>query len=323
MERFNKTPVQQLRHYVSEHVVTWARYVSLLVTAFNSQVHSSTGEAPFFFLCSQKLSPVAIERLTQGTGEEEPPSTPRQTRENFRKRLDEIIPLVQKSMEKAQARYKRHFDKRVKSRRESLRVGDWVIVKSHENQGGKLIFKTKGPYPILKTDGRRLTIESTDGIRTINGNNAAVTPEPPEGDPAWERALEAWRVPSPPSSSEKKMEAVFDQFVGQGYDNNGCLMLKVRWFGYGPREDTWEYVEDLPTRGFGIMIRIKHRSVSSGILLAATSYGHQSFHEEPEHEVSFPAVSSVLLSHWTARRVQRIYPDISGYIPDSAEKPGF
>jgi len=76
-------------------------------------------------------------------------------------------------------------------------------------------------------------------------------------------------------------------------------------------------------RGFGIMIRIKHRSVSSGILLAATSYVHQSFNEEPEHEVSFPAVSSVLLSHSMARRLQRIYPDISGYIPDSAEKPGF
>ena len=77
------------------------------------------------------------------------------------------------------------------------------------------------------------------------------------------------------------------------------------------------------TRGFGIMIRIKHRFVSSGILLAATSYVHQSFHEEPEHEVSFPAVSSVLLSHWMARRFPRIYPDIPGYIPDSPEKPGF
>ena len=68
------------------------------------------------------------------------------------------------------------------------------------------------------------------------------------------------------------------------------------------------------------MIRIKHRPVSSGFLLAATSYVHQSLHEESEHEVSFPAVSCVLLSHWMARRFQRIYPDISGYIPDSAEK---
>jgi len=161
--------------------------------------------------------------------------------------LDALIFLVQKSMDKVQARYKRHFDKRVKSRRESLRVGDWVFVKSHENQEGKLIVKTKGPYQILKTDGRRLTIESTDGIRTINGYHATLAPEPPEGDPAWERALKAWRVPSLPSSSEKTMEAVFVQFVGQGYDDHKRLMLKVRLFGYVPREDTWEYFEDLPT----------------------------------------------------------------------------
>jgi len=149
-----------------------------------------------------------------------------------------MIPLVQKSMDKAQARYKRNFDKRVKCRREALRVGDWVFVKSDANQGGKLLFKTKGPYQILTTDGRRLTIERTDGIRTINGNHATLAPEPPEGDPTWERALKAWRGPPLLSSSEKTMEAVFDQFVGQGYDNNGRLMLKVRWFGYGPREDT-------------------------------------------------------------------------------------
>jgi len=80
---------------------------------------------------------------------------------------------------------------------------------------------------------------------------------------------------------------------------------------------------NLQTRGYEIFIRVKHRSVSSGILLATTSYVHQSSHKESENGVSFPAVSSVLLSHWMARRFQRIYPDISGYIPDSAEKPGF
>jgi len=119
-------------------------------------------------------------------------------------------------------------------------------VKSHENQGGKLVFKTLGPYQILKTDGRWLTIESDDGIRTINGNHSTRAPEPPEGDPAWARALAAWRDSSLPSSASEPIEAVFDRFVGQGYDNHKRLMLKVRWFGYGPREDSWHCVEDLP-----------------------------------------------------------------------------
>jgi len=188
---------------------------------------------------------VALERLTAGTDPGEI-ITPGRAKENFLQRLDSLIPLVRDIMEKAQARHKRAFDKRVQTRRGALQVGDWVFVKPHENQGGKLDFKTLGPYQFLKTDGRRLTIESDDGIRTINGNHATRAPEPPEGDPAWARALTAWRVPSLPSSASKTIEAVFDRFVGQGYDDQERLMLKVRWFGYGPREDFWHYVEDLP-----------------------------------------------------------------------------
>jgi len=149
-------------------------------------------------------------------------------------------------MEMAKARYKRAFDKRVQVRREALQVEYWVFVKSLKNQGGKLVFKTLGPYQILKTDGRRLTIESDYGICTVNGNHATRAPEPPEDEPAWERALAAWRVRSLRSSASKPIETVLDHFVGQGYDDQERLMLKVRWFGYGPREDSWHYVEDLP-----------------------------------------------------------------------------
>jgi len=208
-------------------------------------VHSSTGQIPFAFVSPRRLTPVAIERLTAGPDPGEI-VTPGRAKENFLQRLDSLIPLVRNTMEKAQARYKRAFDKRVQTRREALQNGDWVFVKSHENQGGELVFKTLGPYQILKTDGRRLTIENDDGIRTINGNHATRAPEPPEGDPAWARALAAWRVPSLPSSARNPIEAVFDRFVGQGYDDQERLMLKVRWFGYGPREDSWHYLEDLP-----------------------------------------------------------------------------
>jgi len=103
-----------------------------------------------------------------------------------------------------------------------------------------------GPYQILKTDGRRLTIESDEGIRTINGNHATRAPEPAEGDPEWARALTAWRVPFLPSSVSEPNEAVFDRFVGREHDDQERLLLKVRWVRYGPREDSWHYVEDLP-----------------------------------------------------------------------------
>jgi len=171
VERFNMTLVKQLRHYEIEHVVTWSRYLSLVVTAYNSQVHGSTGQVPFAFVSPRRLSPVAIERLSKDRDAGEVVS-PRQATEKFLQRLNSLVPLVRETMEKAQARYMRAFDKRVQARRQPLRVGDWVYVKSHENQGGKLVFKTLAPYQVLKTDGRRLTIESDHGIRTINGNHA-------------------------------------------------------------------------------------------------------------------------------------------------------
>jgi len=183
VERFNKTLVRQLRHYVSGHVVTWSRYLSLVVTAYNSQVQSITGQVPFAFISPRRVTPVAIERLRAGTDPGEI-VTPGRAEEHFLQRLDSLIPPVRDTMEKAQARYKRAFDKRVKARREALRVGDWVFVKSHENQGSKLVFKTLGPYQVLKTDGRRLTIECDYGIRTINGNHDTRATKPPEGDPA-------------------------------------------------------------------------------------------------------------------------------------------
>ena len=143
VERFNHTFIKQLRHYVSDHVVTWSRYLSLVVTAYNSQVHGSTGKVPLLFVSPRRLTPVAIERLTAGTDTGEK-VTPGRAKENFLQRLDAPIPLVRDTDNKARARYKQAFDKRVQARREALRVRDWVFVKSHENQGGKLVFKTLG-----------------------------------------------------------------------------------------------------------------------------------------------------------------------------------
>jgi len=83
-------------------------------------------------------------------------------------------------------------------------------------------------------------------MRTIKGKHATLAPEPSEGDPAWARSLAAWQVLSLPSWASKPIDDVFDHFIGQGYDEHERRMLKVRWFGNGPREDSWHYVEDLP-----------------------------------------------------------------------------
>ena len=47
VERYNRTLVRQLRCYIAEHQKKWDSHLSLLTTAYNTQVHASTGEIPF------------------------------------------------------------------------------------------------------------------------------------------------------------------------------------------------------------------------------------------------------------------------------------
>ena len=247
VERFNKTIVRQLRHYVSEHVKTWDQYISILTTAYNSQVHSSTGEVPLAFVTPRRVRSIAVRRPlpTREDGGSTP--TPTESKAEFAARLENLIPKVRAEMDKAQKRYKRTFDKKVRNAKHVPEQGDWVLVHSHTPTGGKLVFQTKGPYQVLRTDGRRFTIESDDGVRTVNGQDVVKVAPPPAGDPAWARALEAWRLPSLPAAKQGPQEYVFDKFIDHGWDEDtDRLMLRVRWFGYKAKDDTWEYVEDLP-----------------------------------------------------------------------------
>ena len=105
VQRISKTLDKQLRYYVSDHVVTWSRYLSLVVTAYNSQVRSSTGQIPFALESPRRRTPEAMERLTAGPDPVEI-ATPGRAKQNFLQRLDSLISLVRDTMEKAQARYK-------------------------------------------------------------------------------------------------------------------------------------------------------------------------------------------------------------------------
>lgn len=63
VERKNSTVVRQLRCYVAEHQREWDRYLSLLKTAYNTQVHSSSGEIPFAFVSPRRLILMGVKRI--------------------------------------------------------------------------------------------------------------------------------------------------------------------------------------------------------------------------------------------------------------------
>jgi len=77
----------------------------MVVTAYYSEVHGSTGQCPLAFVCPRLISPVAIERLTKDREAGEVVSL-RQAKLNFLQGLDSFVPLVpleRETIEKAQA----------------------------------------------------------------------------------------------------------------------------------------------------------------------------------------------------------------------------
>jgi Chromo (CHRromatin Organisation MOdifier) domain len=54
-------------------------------------------------------------------------------------------------------------------------------------------------------------------------------------------------APSPPSPDENPYEEfVIERLLSHGVDDDGIVVMRVRWFGFGSDDDTWEPITHLP-----------------------------------------------------------------------------
>jgi len=245
VERFNTTLVSQLRHYVQEHQRTWDRCITLLVTAYNSQVHTSTKEIPFSFVSPRRIPTLALERFPHHDSDVS--LSAEDTKVQFIEHLKELLPRVRKTLAKSQALYKKKFDARVLVKNKGILPGQWILVDAHKKKRNKLRFKTAGPYMVVRTNGYLFTMETPKGLRVVSSDHVTPAPAPEEDSPLWDRAYE---VCGPdvalPQIRREGHEFVFDRVVDWMWRDDDALLLKVRWFGCNPQEDTWENSTDLP-----------------------------------------------------------------------------
>ena len=246
VERFNRTLVRQLRHYVLEHQDTWDRYLSLLTLAYNTQVHTSTGEIPFSLVCPRRLPTLALERFPH-VEVDKAALHAEDAKIRFVEHLKEILPTVRKHLAKAQALYKRKFDLRVLERNKAITPGQWVFVRVFAPKQGKLSFKAEGPFMVVRTAGYMFLVESPTGFRTVSSDHITAAPAPPDGDPAWERAYDACGPnDGVPQAKRVGHEYVFERIVDHMWTRDNRLVLRLRWFGCSPEEDSWESATDVP-----------------------------------------------------------------------------
>jgi len=130
VERFNKTLVHMLMHYIEDHQDNWNELVPVLELAYNSRPHRTAGVAPMDLVTPRRLRNFSLERMPDGITPD-PSQSVAEVKDAFLESLNALLPQVRDSISKTQARYKRDYDNKVRPRRVSVPSGDWVYLRNH------------------------------------------------------------------------------------------------------------------------------------------------------------------------------------------------
>ena len=170
VEKFNGTLKTMLKRMCSEQPRMWHRYINPLLFAYREVPQSSTGFSPFELLYARNVrGPMKIlrELWTKETPETEVKNS-YQYVFDLREKLEETLQLAQSELEKAQGKYKHHYDK--KARKRKLKVDDFVLI-LRPTDLNKLLMQWKGPYKVKGIQGdNNYQVDVKGKIKTYHAN---------------------------------------------------------------------------------------------------------------------------------------------------------
>ena len=178
VERFNRTILASLRHYVGEHPKDWDLFSDALTFAYNTQAHKSTNLAPFELVLSRPPPPVAL----QGEPQLNNVQGSSQFHTKWKEWLRALMSTASTEMAKNQARYKANFDARIRRNKEAEQVGkgSYVFIrKDYSNPNEKrhkLADIVSDPFKVV--DVNEDTVVVVDGADEIRISRDRVTPAP-------------------------------------------------------------------------------------------------------------------------------------------------
>jgi len=117
----------------------------------------------------------------------------------------------------------------------SVASSDWVYLRNHTRKH-KRDSNVTGQYEVLETDGRIYMIDQKGMPYRVSGDH--VVPAGPV-DPA--KRPKRPQLAAPDALQPGAAEFVFERIVDHTWDEEGVLWLLVRWFGYGPDDNTWQH----------------------------------------------------------------------------------
>ena len=179
VERYNRTLKTALRKHAARYGVQWDRLLSGVLWAYRNTPHDSTHEKPSYLLfgfdCrtpteAALLPPIEWEATDMAD-----------YREELVMSLSSARELAAQSIQQAQRKYKRNYDRRAVHRH--YRIAEWVLVRFPAEETGrmrKLSRPWHGPYRVLEVKGPDITVERVyrpqDG--PIQVHQTRVTPCP-------------------------------------------------------------------------------------------------------------------------------------------------
>ena len=183
VERFNRTLKTILRKHAARFGAQWDRYLPGVLWAYRNTPHDATGEKPSFLLLGHDCrTPTEACYL---------PDTPSQVgsvedyREELMLSLTSARDLAAQTIQKAQERYKRNYDKRATYTTTPMRVGNWVFVRMPQEETGpqrKLSRPWHGPFRIISISDPDVLLAKVyfPQDRTIQVHQSRVKMSPPK-----------------------------------------------------------------------------------------------------------------------------------------------
>lgn len=249
-ERANRTVEEMLRHYCADHEQDWDKLLSAVEFAYNSSVHASTGKTPFMLNYGYEPSaPLALLRDNTGTAET--------GAVNFLSRLQEAMAEAKAKLQTAQERMVRYADQA--KRDHQYKTGDKVWFSTSNLRSapkGKLTSPFIGPFKILDMvpsgNAAKLELPSTIKIHPVVNVSFLKpyreAPDIPGHTP---------EPPPPPIISDKGVCYVVESIINRRTRTVGGTVIydyRVKWQGYGARDNTWVPEESLREDGVGKLI---------------------------------------------------------------------
>jgi len=141
-----------------------------------------------------------------------------------------------------QQRNKRNFDTDVSPRNKTVRIGDYLYMTNHHRQH-KLQSRAVGPYVVIDADDSTHVVDVSGEEVRVSSDHVTPAPLPTTTDSTPRPLLDG--LDKPKASPGATDEFVIDRLLGIR-SFRGTYIAKVRWFDYGPKDDTWEPLDNLP-----------------------------------------------------------------------------